>query len=276
VLYGPGFAADEAWWRDRLRATYRRRALESHPDRARALGRSETDLAREFNAIAEAYRLLSQMRAGPTPAPSSVADGPPTAHRARRAEGWRARAAHRAATSAGSAGPSPTPRPPAAKRPASREARPGPEAGPGTPPRPGGPRVRAGVRPEDLPRRRLRFAEFLYYTGRVPWTAFVDAIAWQRAQRPALGRIAVEFGFLRPEVVAEVLERRRRDAAQSTPFGEYALRIGYLTSFQLLAALGQQLRLQRRIGEYFVERGHIEAGDVDEIRSRLLRHNGRY
>jgi hypothetical protein len=136
--------------------------------------------------------------------------------------------------------------------------------------------VRASVRPEDLPRRKLRFAEYLYYSGRVPWTVFVDAITWQRAQRPPLGRIAVEFGFLTPERVAEILERRRRDAAQGTPFGEYALGRGYVTPFQLLAMLGQQLRLQRRIGEFFVERGHIEPGDVDEIRARLLRHNVRY
>jgi len=291
VLFGPGFAADQAWWRDALRATYRRRALETHPDRARSLGRSESDLAREFQAIAEAYRVLSQMRAGPMS--SSAGDGPWNARHAARPAGG-ARAAHRAAASAGSAGPGPTPRPPTSRRadssvPGAGSSVPGagssvPGAGPSVPgagpaaarPDPAAPRARAGVRPDDLPRRRLRFAEFLYYTGRVPWTTFVDAIAWQRSQRPALGRIAVEYGFLRPEAVAEVLERRRLDAAQSIPFGEYALRSGYVTSFQLLAMLGQQLRLQRPIGQFFVERGHIEEGDVDEIRGRLMRHNVRF
>ena len=284
MLFGPGFAADQAWWRDALRSTYHRRALETHPDRACTLGRSESDLVREFRAIADAYRVLSQMRAGPLPA-SHAADEPRAAHQARPPQQERARAAHKAAASAGSAGPSPTPRPPTSRHAGPFAARGGPAArggsaaaqpGPGPTSRSAGPRVRAGVRPDDLPRRRLRFAEYLYYSGRVPWTAFVDAIVWQRAQRPALGRIAVEFGFLRPEAVAEVLEQRRLEAAQSIPFGEYALKSGYLTSFQLLAMLGQQLRLQRRIGEFFVERGHIDAADVDEIRGRLQRHNTRY
>jgi len=259
VLFGPGFAADQAWWRDALRSTYRRRALETHPDRARALGRSESDLAREFGALSDAYRILSRMRAGPLPHAS------PDAPRPRAPRAARSRPAHRSRTHATADSP-PRREPPA------------PDAGPTPtpPPREGAPRVRVGVPPQDLPRRRLRFAEYLYYSGRVPWTAFVDAIVWQRAQRPAIGRIAVEFGFLAPEVVAEILERRRMDAAQAVPFGEYALRHGYLTSFQLLAALGQQLRLQRRIGEFFVESGLIEACDVDDIRARLSRHNVRY
>ncbi|MFO0582639.1 MAG: J domain-containing protein [Anaeromyxobacter sp.] len=284
VLFGPGFAADQAWWRDALRSTYRRRSFETHPDRARSLGRSETDLAREFQSVTEAYRILSQMRAGPLPAPSTVADPP----RGRPKEPPRAhRTAHRAATNTGSAGPRPTPRPrpppppprqappraPEAPPPSQRSAsaRAGARAWP--PGSFGAPRVRHSVRPEDLPRRRLRFAEFLYYSGRVPWTVFVDALVWQRAQRPALGRIAVEFGFLTPEEVMAILERRRLAAAQQTPFGEYALALGYVTPFQLLVMLGQQLRLQRRIGEFFVERGHIEEGDVDELRARLMKHN---
>lgn len=257
VLFGPGFAADQAWWREALRSTYRRRALETHPDRARALGRSESDLAREFHSISEAYRVLSQMRAGPL---EEVADpAPKRAARPQRTS--RPRPAARAQPAEG-AGGFWRPRGPFEEKEATR--------------RSSGPRVRVGLRPEDLPRRRLRFAEYLYYSGRVTWTTFVDAVAWQRAQRPALGRIAVEFGFIAPEKVAEILERRRHDAQHSVPFGEYALRTGYLTSFQLLAVLGQQLRLQRRIGEYFVDQGLIERDEVDEIRTRISRHNVRF
>jgi hypothetical protein len=268
VLFGPGFAADQAWWREALKATYRRRSFETHPDRARSLGRSETDLSREFQAVADAYRVLSQMRAGPL-LPSRTGEDPPRPHRPRAP---RDRAAHRAASSGGASGPrhTPRPRPPPEPEAAHRAHAPSPSQ------RGDGPRVRASVRPEDLPRRRLRFAEYLYYAGHVPWTVFVEAITWQRAQRPPLGRIAVDFGFLRQEHVAEILEHRRRDAAQGTPFGEYALGRGYVTSFQLLAMLGQQLRMQRPIGEYFVERGHIDATDVDEIRARLMRHNLRF
>ncbi|MFY3746634.1 J domain-containing protein, partial [Anaeromyxobacter sp. Red801] len=68
VLFGPGFAADRAGWRDELKAAYRRRALETHPDRAGATGRPEHELAREFRAVADAYRVLSALRGPAAPA----------------------------------------------------------------------------------------------------------------------------------------------------------------------------------------------------------------
>jgi hypothetical protein len=129
---------------------------------------------------------------------------------------------------------------------------------------------------EELPRRRLRFAEFLYYSGRVRWSELADALAWQRTQRPPVGRIAVDFGFLASDDVGVILERRREAGAHAVPFGEWAVRLGFLTSFQLLATLGQQLRLQRPIGQFFVERGLIEADEIDGVRRRIIRHNGRF
>jgi hypothetical protein len=252
VLFGPAFAAEAAGWRERLKATYRRRALETHPDRARSLGRSEPDLAREFRAVADAYGILSSLRAGPLPASAAPAPRPP--------ERTRPAAAVRTAREARPQQPPRTARAP----------RPAPEPSPAA-----GPRARAAVRPEDLPRRRLRFAEFLYYSGRVRWSDLVEAIAWQRAQRPPLGRIAVELGFLGPDDPGVILERRRGAGANAVPFGEWAVRLGYLTSFQLLAALGHQLRMQQPIGRFFVERGTIEPGEIDEIRRRIFRHNAR-
>ncbi len=72
-----------------------------------------------------------------------------------------------------------------------------------------------------------------------------------------------------------ILERRREAGANGVPFGEWAVRLGYLTQFQLLAALGRQLRLQRPIGEFFVARGILDADDVEEVRARILHHNAR-
>jgi hypothetical protein len=267
VLFGPAFAAEAGGWRDALKATYRRRALETHPDRARALGRSERELSREFEAVADAYRLLSTLRAGPLPRgpvhgpPPRPAARPPT-RPTRPAERVRVHV-HRAA-----GGPRPPPRPAPPREEAAR-------AGVGSV-WTGAPRVRASVRPEELPRRRLRFAEYLYYSGRARWTELVEAVAWQRAQRPPIGKIAVDFGFLGPDDVAEILERRREAAANGVPFGEWAVRIGFLTPFQLLAALGQQLRLQRPIGRFFVERGIVEPGEIEGIRRRILRHNSAF
>ncbi len=127
-----------------------------------------------------------------------------------------------------------------------------------------------------MPRWRLRLGEYLYYSGRVRWSELVDAIAWQRSQRPPVGRIAVDFGFLRHDDVGVLLERRREAGAHGTPFGEWAVRQGYLTTFQLLAILGHQLRLQRPIGAYFVERGLLDEEDIDRARRAILRHNARH
>lgn len=241
ILFGPAFAVEARGWRDALRATYRRRALETHPDRARSLGRGEADLLREFRAVAEAYHILSSLRAG-VPTRRATAGVPP-------------RPARPAA--------SPDSRHAAAAR--------GPRApGPGAP---ADARVRASVRPEELPRRRLRFAEYLYYSGRVRWSDLADALAWQRAQRPPVGRIAVRFGFISTDDVGVILERRREAGAYTIPFGEWAVRLGYLTTFQLLATLGQQLRFQRPIGQFFVERGMIDPGEIDAVRRSILRHN---
>jgi len=255
VLFGPAFGGARApGWRDALRAAYRRRALETHPDRARSLGRGEAELAREFRAVVEAYRVLSTLSRWPAapvarpaaPARPAQRHGPADPH------------ARRARTE-----PPPDPR---ARRAAPEPAR--PASAPHV-------RVRVGLQPDRLPRRRLKLAEYLYYAGRVPWSAFVDAIAWQRAQRPPVGRVAVDFGFLAPEDVREILERRRADGATAVPFGEYAVAAGFLTPFQLLASLGQQLRLQRRIGAFFVERGLLDAEELEEARRRLARHNAR-
>jgi hypothetical protein len=263
VLFGPAFRADGQAWRVDLKTTYRRRALETHPDRARSIGRAEGDLAAEFRRVAEAYRVLSQLSAGPLPLEAEEAEPPPPPPRPHRRPHARPAAAPRTAA----------PPRPAAKAP--EPARAAPAAEPGARGAPGH-RVRYSVSPDSLPRRRLRFAEYLYYSGRVPWTAFVESIAWQRRQRPPVGRIAVDWGFLEPEDVGRIMEQRRRRSEQAVPFGEYAVRLGYLTAFQLLAILGQQLRLQQRIGQFFVERGLIEADEIDAIRHRILRHNLRW
>jgi hypothetical protein len=270
VLYGPAFAAEGGAWRETLKATYRRRAMETHPDRARSLGRSERELAREFKAVADAYRVLSSLGAGAPPRGPGFRPAPPP----QRPRPQRARAAERPRPERP---PERAPEPPTQPRSAGRWKSGDEPPSPAAPAAAGagGPRVRVGVRPQDLPQRRLRFAEYLYYSGRVGWSELVDAIAWQRAQRPPFGRIAVDFGFLEPQDVAAILERRRQSSA-ALPFGEWAVREGFLTSFQLLAVLGQQLRLQRPIGQFFVERGLIEPDDIDAVRRRILRHNSRF
>jgi len=218
LLFGanrPGTSQGEEWRRD-LREAFRRRALETHPDRAAALGRSEASLAEEFRELLEAYRVLSSEERAPRAPPPRAA----------------------------------APRPPRSPQDHLNRA--------------------------NLPRRPLLFAEFLYYSGRVSWRNLVEAVSWQRRQRPAIGRIAVEWGHLTDGEVREILERRRRDGAAAEPFGEYARRNGFLTAAQLLALLGRQRRQQRRIGQFFVESGLVSKGEIPSLDSDLGRHNARW
>jgi hypothetical protein len=255
VIFGPTFAATvhAGGWRDDLKRAYRRRVLETHPDRAVTLGRPEVELLREFRAVSAAYELLVELRAGSLPSPQPSSAPRPPSRPARAARGSPSRRTWRNADGV---------TPPAGGRGAGGR-------GAAEPPRP-------GWRTAGLPRRRLRIAEFLYYSGRVGWQDFVGAIAWQRAQRPAVGRIAVSFGYLEVSDVTDILERRRREGVTREPFGEYAVRHGYLSPYQLLAMLGQQLRLQRPIGRYFAERGLLSDVELEEARVAVLRHNARH
>jgi len=255
VIFGPGFAAAAhgAAWRAELRAAWHRRVLETHPDRAAVLGKSEAQLQREFRAVTEAFGLLESFATGSMAAPPPRA-GPPVSAPPRAARG--------APAPRGS-----TPRPP----PPPRTPRPPP---PRAPPPPTAPVVEApGPR---LPRRRLRFAEFLYYSGRVSWQAYVAAVAWQRGQRPAIGRLAIDLGLLGQREVADLLERRRREGAQAEQLGEYAVRRGFLTRAQLLGLVGRQNRGQRRIGQYFLERALLTPEELEGAQLALFGHNARY
>jgi hypothetical protein len=307
VIFGPEFssAARSGGWHRELKAAYRRRALETHPDRAHHLGRTEADLAAEFRAVAAAYELLVAMRAGaapPSPEPTRSRTHADARAQTRHAEPRARRSAPRtdASSDERAAGPA---------EPRSGRAEDGPPRDRPRDGRPFGDRPRHDRTSRDpsapfagraatnqasevplggasaaarrlwqagLPRRRLRLAEFLYYSGRLAWADFVAAIAWQRRLRPEVGRIAVDFGFLERHQVLEILTRRRIEQSLAVPFGEFAVRHGYLTAFQVLAVLGQQVRLQRPLGQYFVERGLVSEPELDDARLRILRHNARW
>jgi len=219
LLFGatPPIATHGEAFRQEVRDAFRRRALETHPDRAQALGRSEASLAEDFRQILEAYQILSREEAAPAPRP-------------------------------------------VAQRPRERASRP----------------PRDHVLHASLPHRPLLFAEFLYYSGRASWRNLVEAVAWQRRQRPAIGRIAVEWGHLSDEEVRDILDQRRREGSAAEPFGEFARKRGFLSAAQLLALLGRQRRLQRRIGQFFVECGIVAENEISSLDQDLSRHNARY
>jgi hypothetical protein len=146
IIFGPGFATavHGAGWRAELRAAWHRRVLETHPDRAAVLGKNEAALQREFRAVTEAFSLLEAFAVS-AQAPSAPRAGPLTSSPRRPWTG---------APPPAGASPRPPPPPPPPRAPPPRA--PPPRA----PPPAAGPAAQAsGPR---LPRRRRRFAEFLY------------------------------------------------------------------------------------------------------------------
>lgn len=122
------------------------------------------------------------------------------------------------------------------------------------------------------PARVLPFGEYLYYTQRVGWTALVDAIAWQRRQRPMMGELARQSGLLDGFAVSAVVRGRDRHER----FGECAVRLGYLTEVDLERLLATQYSMQDRIGQYFVQLGVARARDIDRFAADQRAHNRKY
>ncbi len=101
----------------------------------------------------------------------------------------------------------------------------------------------------DIPKRELFIGQFLYYSGWISWQTLLDALYWQRKQRPVVGKIALDWGILSSNEIQRILSER----SYKDKFGEYALRNGFITYFQLLAITGRQKELQPRIGKYFIQ-----------------------
>jgi hypothetical protein len=120
-----------------------------------------------------------------------------------------------------------------------------------------------------FPKGSLMLGQFLYYSGLISWRTLIEAISWQRQQRPQIGQIAIAWGLLSTRDVMWILTER----TINEKFGECALRIGYISNFQHIALIGTQRRLQRPLGEYFIESGILSESDIINIANKQLIHN---
>jgi hypothetical protein len=124
-------------------------------------------------------------------------------------------------------------------------------------------------RPGAIPRKRLRFAQYLYFTGIIDWHTLLAAMRWQHSARPRLGEIARQMSFLSSEDVGEIL--RLRGGAER--FGDAALRLGRLDHVRLFAVLGRQRRFDRPIGRFFVDHGILTPVELAQQLDRHWAHN---
>ena len=122
-----------------------------------------------------------------------------------------------------------------------------------------------------LPPRLLEIGLYLYYRGKIPYHALIDALVWQRGQRPVIGVIAQRWNWLDDAAVREVLTMRGRPLR----FGEKAVELGLLNPFHVKAILWYQRSQQERLGGFFVQRGYVTAEEMERLVKEMQSHNSR-
>jgi len=185
-----------------LRSAYRKKALETHPDRAKSLGRDETRMSERFREATLAYeRLIPIVRNKG----AVLLRGQSRAIRNNKKN--------------------------SARRQAKRD-------------------FSDLFYTKEMPKRELLLGQFLYYSGLISWRTLIRAITWQRRQRPLIGQIALEWKMISRNEIQRILMWRNFRGK----FGERAIRLGYLSRFQLMALLGKQHNLQHPIGGFFASK----------------------
>jgi len=154
-----------------LKAAYRERALETHPDRAIALARLPADLEERFKEVSAAYRDIHDYLENPRR--FKLIYDPFRERPYQPSERMRTRAGKQTKRT----GPSPE----------------------------GVQRHFMGT----LPKKELLFGQFVYYSGYIPYRQLIDAILWQKIRRPLVGHIALRRGWLYEDQIREILKYRR-------------------------------------------------------------------
>lgn len=221
-----------------LKAAFRARALETHPDRALALGVDPGILHHRFQRTVWAYESLK-----PLIGAVLIGDVPP---------------------------PTPRPQPASARQ---RE-----EAKPPPPPKAAyssADRTRARQHQKlrfysgPLPSRPLRFGEYLFYQRIISWQDLISSLVWQRQQRPMVGEIALQWRLLTPFDLQVVIRSRRTGEL----FGECAVRTGFINPFWLRVILHRQGQLQPRLGAFFLSRGLVRTAELEQLLTAQAEHN---
>ncbi|HEY6012230.1 MAG TPA: J domain-containing protein [Nitrospirota bacterium] len=122
-----------------------------------------------------------------------------------------------------------------------------------------------------IPPYRMEIGRYLFYRGRIPYTALIKALSWQRKHRPPIGDIAVRWGWLDRNSVRRIIGWTGRVHL----FGERGIHLGILTPFQVRVLLAYQRSCQKKLGRYFVEQGLLRHYEMERLVTELKAHNAR-
>jgi hypothetical protein len=122
-----------------------------------------------------------------------------------------------------------------------------------------------------IPTRICKIGIYLYYRGLIPFRALIEALVWQRRQRPSIGQLAHRWGWLEDSEINKIITSRKYQGL----FGEKAVDMGLLTEFQVRTLLYFQGTLHKKLGQYFVEKGSFSPGKMEKLVKELHGHNAR-
>lgn len=111
-----------------------------------------------------------------------------------------------------------------------------------------------------MPQVEMRFAQYLYYSKKIDWNTFIHSLTWQWKQRPRMGELAVEKGFLKHQDVLIILRHSLPDEL----FGKAAIRLGFLSEKELFVLLGHQQLINKPIGQYFIVECRISKIEIEK------------
>lgn len=126
--------------------------------------------------------------------------------------------------------------------------------------------------PFELPRRHLETGLYLYYRGLISYPEMIEALVWQRRQRPVIGTLAERWGWLKDGDVAMI----NRYHGRRGRFGARAVELGYLTPFQVQVLLRYQRQMQKPFGQYFVEQGMMTDAEIEAYIRQQQQHNAHF
>ena len=234
-----------------LKAAYRNRIMENHPDRSKVLGVNDRILTERFKVINRAYADLSNF------IENAQKDKTIQYHNSRPAgknKTWPSRNRTRRNTDSQCSDRAYSDR--------KQEPRNNKSAFQ---------RNHALNKSNWLPHYEVPLGQYLFFIRIISLTTLIEAIIWQRQQRPFYGTIALKWNILTRNDISSIHTNKK----PKEKFGECALRMGLLNSFQHRAILCKQKNQQKPIGQYFIEKNILT---VDELKTHLLgqkKHNQR-
>jgi hypothetical protein len=122
-----------------------------------------------------------------------------------------------------------------------------------------------------VPARPMQIGLYLYYRGAISYRELIEALLWQRKQRPSIGNIARRWGWLSTEDVYDILR-----GVQIGRFGDRAVAMDLLTPFRLQTLLKFQRCRQQRLGEFFLEQEILTGATLERLIADLAEHNRRF